>query len=129
MTNELISLFIQVPLVAAFVVFALLLVKGQREDRKADQERLLEHELGLQKSTHQFIADQNERWQEILTTERDRRKEAMDQGLREVSIVGEAITKLADALALQTEAFSRHDQAAIDRHERVIGELRRTGQN
>ena len=104
-TEQVYGLLVQIPLVAAFVWFTLALIKGQRE-----------HEKSLQEATHKFIDIQNTKWEEglegILNTERERRKEAMDQGLREVNTISIAISKLADALALQTESITRHDQAA-----------------
>ena len=124
MPTELISIFVQVPLVAAFVWFALAMVNAQRQATKMDQDRLLEHEKQLQVETHGFIENQNLQWREILEIERERRREAMDQGLREVNTVSAAIAKLADAMALQSEAFVRHDQSAIERHANLMNEIR-----
>ena len=135
MPPELSNVWIQVPLVAAFVFFALAMVKIMRDSATADQKRLLEHEAALQEKllkheatlqeeTHAFLEQQNSRFLELLQIEKERRKEAMDQGLAEVDTISQSISRLADAMTLQSEAFARHDQMAIERHSKIIDELR-----
>lgn len=121
MSGEVItSLAIQLPLVAAVIWVVMALLKDFRQAN--DQQ---------QKELQGFIDQQNQRWQaaasqdramfaESLAAERERRREAMNQGLREVQLLAGSIDKLAAMVVTQSEAIVRHDAAAKERHDALL---------
>ncbi len=53
--NEWTSILIQIPLVGAFIWFTVLLMKEFRAQQETLQQRIMEHEDGLQESSQKFL--------------------------------------------------------------------------
>lgn len=85
---------LQLPFVVAFIWFALRMSNEYREDAKR----------------------RDEHWMQFLELERKQRKEAMDQGMQEVSAMTQGMRDMTCALIKLVEEMSRHDAAAMERH-------------
>lgn len=113
-TEAMWNLFLQVPLVAAFMIFSVWLMREHRASNKQNQDEVMA-----------FVDSQNRRWQECLTEERVRRKEAMDQGFKEVQDIVGSVDKLTGAISAISNAMIQHDTAARERHGETLRRLDR----
>ena len=93
---------LQIPVVAAFIVFTTWMLKA-----------FLEH-LKFVANTHL----------ESMASERKQRMEAMDTGLREVSQICAAIEKLAVAITENNRSLVAHNAEASQRHAHLLDVLR-----
>ncbi len=108
LSDTVISLLIQVPLVGAFIYFTITLTREFRSDNRATQDEMMK-----------FIDSQNSRWQSTLDDERESRKESLIQSMREVERLAESIEVLASGISRNTEAILSHDVAAKERHANI----------
>lgn len=126
METEMIGLFIQIPIVGAFIYFTVTLLKSFQNNQKEIHQQALLHEINLQDELFKHLDVQNQRWENLLTLERERRKEAMLQGLREIEVLVKSLEALSISIAQQTERLSRHDEAALLRHSELIRTLNKS---
>lgn len=95
---------VQIPVVVTFVVFTTWMLKA-----------FLAH--------LQHVAKTNT---ELLEIERKQRSEAMQTGLREVSVLCTAMEKLALAITENTRSITSHNAEATARHTHLLDAIRET---
>lgn len=104
-----ISLLIQLPVVAVFMLYTLKITKDYREDSKA----------------------RDAAWMAFLDAERVQRRDSMKSGLDAMTAVtktlgelSQAIVKQADSVQSLAQAVYNHDGKAMDRHNALVALLK-----
>jgi hypothetical protein len=120
MSDGIIGLLIQVPLVGIFVWFTLKVLSLQREERTARDKNWREFITSQTQSFLDFSNKQDEKWRGFLSTEKEQRLATMADAGGELEALAKSIKELFDALR-QHEVNSEKRFAALRRTPRKRG--------